>query len=139
MHTPSEIPSDPSPILDTRRPDPDPSITAGAPEIELAVDGEQAVAWMSGEIDLANARHLLELGTLALAEPRIDALVLDLSRVTFLDSSGLGAMVELRNHAQRADKRLALRGATPPVYKVLELTGLIEAFGLSLDDDPGRC
>jgi anti-sigma B factor antagonist len=61
--------------------------------------------------------------------------VLDLSQVTFLDSSGLGALVAVRKLF--ADGRvLQLSGLTPNVRKVFRLTRMDSVFTL-LDDVPG--
>ncbi|MBO1420243.1 STAS domain-containing protein [Streptomyces sp. FH025] len=50
--------------------------------------------------------------------------VLDLSEVTFMDCTGLGALVRARNQADRSGARLVLRGAGRRVVRLLKLTGL---------------
>ena len=49
--------------------------------------------------------------------------VADLSEITFLDSSGLGVLVQAHRTATERDSRL-LVVASPPVRKLLRLTGL---------------
>lgn len=81
-----------------------------------------------------------------LAEPRLDAaiaiqfkdrmreltrdsardVVLDLTQVTFLDSSGLGAIVSTMKAV--APRRLELSGLTPAVAKVFRLTRMDTVF-----------
>lgn len=53
--------------------------------------------------------------------------VLDLSRVGFLDSSGLGAVVAVRK-ALGPDRVLELAGLTPTVQKVFRLTRMDTIF-----------
>ena len=53
--------------------------------------------------------------------------VLDLSAVTFLDSSGLGAVVSVMKHLG-AGRRLELAGLTPAVEKVFRLTRMDSVF-----------
>ena len=53
--------------------------------------------------------------------------VLDLSRVTFLDSSGLGAVVAVMKHLGPT-RRLELAALTPPVAKVFRLTRMDSVF-----------
>ncbi|GAB1481065.1 STAS domain-containing protein [Paracoccaceae bacterium] len=53
--------------------------------------------------------------------------VLDLSQVTFLDSSGLGAVVAVRK-ALGPDRALELAGLTPTVQKVFRLTRMDTIF-----------
>ena len=61
--------------------------------------------------------------------------VLDLSQVTFIDSSGLGAIVASMKQ-MGAGRRLDLAGLTPVVDKVFRLTRMDTVFRLfaSLDD-----
>ena len=58
------------------------------------------------------------------APPR---LLLDLSRVSFLDSSGLGAVVAAFKQAG-PERRLELAGLTPTVEKVFKLTRMDSVF-----------
>jgi anti-sigma B factor antagonist len=49
-------------------------------------------------------------------------IVLDLSQVSFLDSSGLGALVFVLKHLVHKGGRLHICGVTPAVMSVLKLT-----------------
>jgi anti-anti-sigma factor len=56
-------------------------------------------------------------------------LILDLSRVTFIASSTLGALVELRNKFSKDGRRMALTGVSPDILKVMKtcsIQGLFE-------------
>lgn len=55
--------------------------------------------------------------------------VLDLNHVTFIDSSGLGAIVAAMKSLAPA-RRLVLAGLTPPVDKVFRLTRMDSVFGV---------
>lgn len=81
--------------------------------MEPRLDAAVAVAFKE-------AMHAVTAG----AEPRV---VLDLSTVTFLDSSGLGAVVSVMKHLG-AGRRLELAGLTPPVAKVFRLTRMDSVF-----------
>lgn len=55
--------------------------------------------------------------------------ILDLSKVDFIDSSGLGAIVaSMKNMGQ--DRKLALAGLTPTVDKVFRLTRMDSVFSV---------
>lgn len=56
-----------------------------------------------------------------------DSVLLDLSQVTFLDSSGLGAVVGVMKMLG-ADRKLELSGLTPSVTKVFRLTRMDTVF-----------
>ena len=57
--------------------------------------GSAAVVTVEGELDLHTARTLMGTVDDTLATPDLAAIVIDLSGVTFLGSSGLGTLAEL--------------------------------------------
>ncbi|MCB1406714.1 MAG: STAS domain-containing protein [Rhodobacteraceae bacterium] len=61
------------------------------------------------------------------AEGATGSVVLDLSNVTFLDSSGLGAIVAVMKLMGK-DQKLELAGLTAPVAKVFRLTRMDSIF-----------
>lgn len=61
------------------------------------------------------------------AESPGDPVILDLSHVIFLDSSGLGAVVAVMK-LLAPDRRLELAGLTPSVAKVFRLTRMDSVF-----------
>lgn len=67
--------------------------------------------------------------TTAPTGPRV---VLDLSRVTFLDSSGLGALVAVMK-LMAPERRVELSGLQPGVEKVLRLTRMDTVFPIHRD------
>jgi anti-sigma B factor antagonist len=70
----------------------------------------------------------LSRGALEPAEPVLtDTVLLDLSEVEFLDSSGLGAVVAARKLLGQ-NHHLALAGLQPAVEKVLRLTHMDRVF-----------
>jgi anti-sigma B factor antagonist len=77
---------------------------------------------LSGEIDFTSSGPV-QSTLLAMILPGGGAVVADLSQVTFLDSSGLGVLVQAHRTAMERDNRL-LVVASSPVRKLLRLTGL---------------
>ncbi len=65
------------------------------------------------------------------APPRV---VLDLTEVTFIDSSGLGAIVACLKLLS-PDRKLMLAGLTPPVEKVFKLTRMDAVFDIFMTLD----
>ena len=87
---------------------------------------------LSGDVDLASAEKLRTLGTLALTD-MIDpgaVLIIDLSDVAMMDSTGIGALVLVNNAARRTGQQVRLRGVPPLLRKVLEIGGLTGYFAL---------
>jgi anti-sigma B factor antagonist len=79
---------------------------------------------LGGELDLAAKPQINDIVGRRLADPAITKLVLDLTGVTFIDSSGIGTLIGCRNIADRLGKTLQAIGAQGRVAKVLDLTGV---------------
>jgi anti-anti-sigma factor len=94
--------------------------------VEQLADGTSRVV-VTGEVDLAvEEPFVAEVDSVAAARDGGTAVVLDLRGVTFLDSSGVRALIRLR---QRHGERLRLGELSTPVRRVLEITGLLQPFG----------
>jgi anti-anti-sigma factor len=92
--------------------------------VTTAVAGDQYVLTLSGEIDLGCAEQVGDLGVGSLESHGIRSLVLDMSAVTFIDSTGLTALVRMHQTAAAQSKRLSLRNPSPAVLKPLRLCAL---------------
>jgi anti-anti-sigma factor len=86
------------------------------------------VLTVSGDVDFAVADDLraVALGMVASTECR--RLCLDLAGVSFLDSTGISALVAIRNAAEASTRTLLLRNPSKPVARLLDLTGLTPVF-----------
>lgn len=63
--------------------------------------GSAAVVTVAGELDLQTARELMSVVDDVLRWPDLNGLVVDLSAVSFLGSSGLGTLAELATRTTR--------------------------------------
>jgi anti-anti-sigma factor len=79
---------------------------------------------LAGDLDVASREHLWQLIGSLLANCNPRTVTLDLSRVEFVDCSGLTVL--LRAHRQLAARggRLISTGAQPAVRRIIQLTGL---------------
>jgi len=97
---------------------------------EIVADGDRLRLILSGAIDVSVAADIAALADSAAAHT--GDVVVDLSDVTFIDSSGVGALVALNNSlADRGPRTLYLQPGPPNVMRVLHLVGLDEVFQLS--------
>jgi anti-anti-sigma factor len=79
---------------------------------------------VTGEIDLAT-RATLEAGIMGgLADPDVGTVVVDLTEVTFLDSSGVSVLLQGRRAADKRGCEYRVVGAEGVVRLVLDLTGV---------------
>ena len=96
--------------------------------VELNVSSEESGGWLivspSGEIDIATADELDD----ALAQNRDT--VLDLSEVSFMDSTGLRTLVSVHNRLGEAGARFRIVVPSGPVRRIIEITGLSGALDL---------
>lgn len=82
-----------------------------------------------GELDLASAPQLRAALLKALANPGRD-LVVDVSRVRFLDCTAVGMLLEVRRQADRTQCTLRVTGATGLPLEVLETAGVAKRLGV---------
>jgi anti-sigma B factor antagonist len=89
-----------------------------------------------GEVDLSWSQRLRKAILDALAASR--AVAVDLSAVTYIDSSGIAALVEGFQYARGKGQAFSLVAVSKPVHAVLELARLDRVFPIhaSVDDAP---
>lgn len=97
------------------------------------VGGANAIA-LTGELDLETAPQLGEEVELAVWST-VGAFVLDLTGVTFLDSSGLHALLRARAYLAREDRPLVLVCPVGPARRVLDLASVLDTFVVYLSAD----
>jgi anti-sigma B factor antagonist len=90
-------------------------------------EGDDCIIEASGEIDVHTAGDL-ESGVRAALDRGVKGVGLGLEQVTFIDSSGLRALVSAHRAAGEAGSRLFLRSPSKAVVRLLELTGLSDMF-----------
>jgi anti-sigma B factor antagonist len=103
------------------------------------------VVTVSGEIDVHSGPILRDHLQRCLDDGERD-IVVDLSGVPFLDSSGLGVLVEAYRRARSAGRLLRLASCRPAVATIFQITALDKAFSLhpAVEDAisaprPGTC
>jgi len=95
--------------------------------IEVADTTSPTTVVLAGEIDLESSPRLRE-ALLAIAGSGETRVVVDMTHVTFMDSTGLSALVGPLKRFRRAGGEITLRSPTRAVRKVLEITGLHRVF-----------
>ena len=93
-----------------------------------AQDGIEVID-VQGEIDMYTAPRLREL-LIDLVSKGSYQLVVNLDKVGFLDSTGLGVLVGGLKRVRAHDGSLDLVCPQQPILKILKTTGLTEVFGI---------
>ena len=80
-----------------------------------------------GELDLATA-PAFERRLLDVTESGTGEVIVDLTGCSFLDSTGLRALIAARECLERSDRSLALVLSSPIVMRIFQITGFDEWF-----------
>ena len=98
--------------------------------ISRITPGRVTVA-VRGEVDLATAPELRQQITDRLASAPANTLHLDLSGVSFMDSSGLLVLLAAQRRARLLGGDVVLTRTSPPVERLLDLAGVPFSVELS--------
>lgn len=101
--------------------------------VSVTREGSMARIVVSGELDIATAPALLE--HVRGAAEGASSLVLDLRAVTFIDSTGLRALLTTDDEL-RGRLRL-IQSASPSCVRLFEITGVSDRLPFVAPDQPG--
>jgi anti-sigma B factor antagonist len=108
-------------------------------KISTRVVAKATVVDLEGEVDIGNSSVLR--ATLFETLPKTSRLVLNMSGVRYIDSSGIATLIEVLQKSRELKKDFALFGLGRAVYDVLKLTHLLGVFRIfdseerALEDD----
>lgn len=95
--------------------------------IEAAAQQDVWVVVVEGELDASSAARLRSAVEEGLNEG-LSSVVLDLAGISFIDSSGLSALIHAYKEVEDREGALTLRAPSASVIRVLEMTGQTERF-----------
>ena len=106
--------------------EPTPSCAAGPPEFRIAVrpDADRAIVIPVGELDLMSA-GALENEVVGLLERGIADVVVDLRGLSFMDSTGIRALLACHGRAEREHAALAIIVGDRRTRRPLEICGVL--------------
>jgi len=89
--------------------------------------GGEAVVDLGGELDIVSAE-----AAVSYVSDVIDRcggpVVVDLAALSFCDARGLGALLQMADHAERAGREFRLASPRPSLVKIMRITGLDDRF-----------
>lgn len=97
--------------------------------IHVHKNGETHVFELSGSLDLATA-PTVRAALLEAADRGDHKIVVDLNRVEFLDSTGLGALIGAQRRAKEEGGEIRLVVPDGQILRLLRITGLLKIFGV---------
>ena len=91
-----------------------------------------ALVHVEGEIDMFTSPNLRDT-LLPFFKPETPAVIVDLSGVTFMDSSGIATLVEGLQWSKKEGRKFILAGLGETVFNALSLTKLDNVFSIEPD------
>jgi anti-sigma B factor antagonist len=85
---------------------------------------------LEGEVDLASAQLLADVLT-AIDATALETVVVDLRELTFIDSTGLRAILAGKNHCTEQDTDFLLVPGPPQVQRLFAVVGLLDVLSFS--------
>lgn len=99
----------------------------GPLQIRLSHDGPRCVAELVGELDVSTSERL-RAELLQLIDEGCRELVIDMSELALIDSTGLGVLVGVLKRVLQHGGELVLRAPRRSARKVFDITGLDRVF-----------
>jgi anti-sigma B factor antagonist len=103
-------------------------------DISSRTKGEVVILDISGEIDLYNAPEIKDIINKLIEQKRYNV-VINLKDVTYIDSSGIGALISSLSNLKKYQGGLKIINVFASVRKVFELTKLTSFFDIYDNED----
>jgi anti-sigma B factor antagonist len=101
-------------------------------ELSVRKSGDMAVVAITGAIDLAKSPDLRQQ-IIGLVDEGVRGLVVDLSHVKYLDSSGMATLVDALNRLRARGGRMVVAGAAAEMREMFRITRLDQRFTFVAD------
>jgi anti-anti-sigma factor len=92
--------------------------------------GRPAVLRLTGDIDFFTEDEFRAEAEKLLDDPDTDRLIVDLSEIGLMDSSGLSLLVDLLRLCRDMELPMTLRGVPDHIVQLLDLTGLDQVISV---------
>ena len=114
--------------------------TVAGLDVEIQAHAGQTILVLHGELDMGTESQLHDVAVAQLAVQGVAKLGLDLAGITFLDSTGVTALLDLRKRANDRGIDMQILAVSRRAARILALVGLAETFGIPADPDtaPGQ-
>lgn len=100
-----------------------------AVQTEVSQDGKKLTIKIKGRFDFGKHQEFRTAYELSGKSPEL--VVVDLKEATYLDSSALGMLLMLRDHAGGDDSEVRVVNTSPDVRKILAISNFDKLFDIS--------
>jgi len=98
------------------------------PEFDVVIAGGGALARINGYLDIDSSPSLRERLLALFEAPHAKVVHIDLSAVTFIDSSGVATLIEALRIARSHNTELRLQGLEGRLLRLFQSTGILSLF-----------
>ena len=95
-------------------------------EVYTEFEGRTMVFRLVGELDEHSAEFVRRKLDAAISESSFDAVTFDLSRLSFMDSTGIGVIIGRYKLIRKLNLPVYVRNPSPTVDKIFRMSGLYE-------------
>jgi len=96
-------------------------------DLKEKIEKEKTILELKGELDIFSSPTFKEK-LYGIIENSQNDIILDLSEISYIDSTGLGVFVGALKKAKQKNLNIKLRNLKPNVKKVFSITGLDKVF-----------
>lgn len=94
-------------------------------------NNDEIEIFVEGEIDLNNVNKLEEVLNQSISKAK--KIIIDMTDVRFIDSTGIGLLVKTYKILKQEDKSIEVRNAKGNVRKVFKITCLEDVFNMGVE------
>ncbi len=98
-------------------------------KVEIRVEGKYLVVSLRGELDVESSQEMKNEVRKQISSEAPNV-VIDLTNVSYVDSSGLGTLIALQKDARFNGGSLSIVGASQQIRRVMKMTNLDKLFEL---------
>ncbi|MFW6264665.1 MAG: anti-sigma F factor antagonist [Bacillota bacterium] len=95
-------------------------------DISVKLNGNVLIAKLSGELDISTVPVFREKIVQVLEEKKLTYLILNLAKVTFIDSSGLGVILGRYRYLEKIGGKVLLVDIKPQVKRIFTMAGMLK-------------
>ena len=103
-------------------------------EINIKNNGNQIIFELEGSLDIYTSLDLKAALEENVKGENLDVLI-DMDKLTYIDSSGIGILIKALNYVQGQKGKLSVANLKPAIEKVFKVSGLTSYFEILSPED----
>lgn len=93
-------------------------------KVKISYKGNTLIAGIIGELDHHSAEYIREKIDAELVKATTKNVIFDFSKVTFMDSSGIGVIMGRYKNVSKLNGKLSVANVNPQLMRIFDMSGL---------------